>query len=267
MNSKPSFSLAIPSPKAVRGPAVLGAVALAFSLLTVQAAWADPLYEGKVEAVRISVWRFADQAELTTILPGDSLKLNPGQRVILRLFSPKDKNPTGERLYLSAEITLEDDGSENVDLMETDHDKGSAVVQALRRGAGKTATLRYRLLGEVEVARDYQGANTIPVEIAKESPAAAKPPTAKPRLGVTLYEDSYYRGDSETFYEGNADLRYSRIRNDRATSIKVPEGCTVTLYRDTGYRGRIAVLRSDTPELGRTPVGNDAVSSLKVECE
>ncbi len=123
--------------------------------------------------------------------------------------------------------------------------------------------------GELELARASLAEGVIPIEIeaAEVVPPVVEPVAPPPRRGVTLYEDSYYRGDSETIYEDRSDLRFSRIRNDRASSIRVPEGCTATLYRDTGYQGKVAVLRSDTPELERTPVGNDAVSSLKVKCE
>lgn len=251
-------------------PVLLAVAVLAAVLVIAGTSLADS-YEGKVDGVRIAVWRYADKNEIETLVPGDTLKLQPGQRVILRLFSPKDKNPTGERQYLSAEITVEARGSENVELSEANHDKGSASVHALRSGAGKKATLRYRLLGKVEVARDYQAASSIPIEIAEaeDVPAVAPPPSPpaeRQRRGVTLYEDSYFRGDSETFYEDKPDLRYSRIKNDRASSVRVPEGCTAYLYRDSDYKGEMAILRADTAELGNTPVGNDAVSSLKVVC-
>lgn len=249
-------------------------LAVACFLVTVHTALAQraEIYEGKVDGVRIAVRNFADDDENLMLKPGDTLKLEPGQRVQLRPFSPKDENPTGERQYLSAEFTLDGKGSDYVEVVESDRPYGKVVIQARRRGAGKAAAIRYRLLGKLELSKARLAEDVIRIEIAEveevapPAPPAVAPPVP-PRRGVTLYEASYYRGDSETFYEDRPDLRYSRIGNDRASSIKVPEGCTVTLYRDTGYQGRIAILRTDLPELDKTEVGNDAVSSLKIVCQ
>lgn len=247
------------------------ALAAAFFLVTVPTALAQraEIYEGEVDGIRISVRHSATGEEIQSLPPGETLTLEPGERVLLRPFVPNDKNPTGERQYLSAEFSVEAKGSVNIEVVERDPQYGRVVIEARRGGAGKAATLRYRLTGELKLARASLAEGVIPIEIAaaEAAPPVTQPVAPPPRRGVTLYEDSYYRGDSETFYEDSTDLRFGRIRNDRASSVKVPEGCTATLYRDIGYQGKFAVLRSDTPELERTPVGNDAVSSLKVKCE
>lgn len=252
---------------------VLALAVLGLLLASVQAlAEKVKPYEGKIDDIRISVNRSSDKYEFMTLRPGAVLNLNPGQRVMMRLFCPKDKNPTGTRQYLSAEFTVEPAGHDHVDVVETDIEQGKITVQALRRGAGKKATLSYRLVGKVDASHDYLLSGTIPIEIAEAeeatAPTAPTPPTGpRPRRGVTLYEDSYFRGDSETFYEDWPELGGRQIGNDRVSSVRVPEGCTVTLYRDARYRGQSVVLHSDTAELGRTAVGNDSVSSLQVHCE
>lgn len=85
------------------------------------------------------------------------------------------------------------------------------------------------------------------------------------REGVTLYADSSFRGLSEVFTADDPDLRDNPIRNDRASSIKVPPGYAVTLYEGTGYRGRSVTLTHDVPHLADTALGNDQASSLRVE--
>jgi len=261
------------SPRFRNSHYVLAAAVLGLFLVSIQAlAQKVTPWEGKIDGVRISVNRYSDKFEYDILRPGAVLQLNPGQRVFLRTFSPKDENPSGTRQYLSTEYTVEPEGHDNVDVVETDVHQGKIVVQALRRGAGRKATLRYRLVGKVEPSHDYLLTGTIPIEIAEaeaeETPTTPPPPTGpKPRRGVTLYEDSYFRGDSETFYEDWPELGNRQIGNDRASSVRVPEGCTVTLYRDAKYHGQSVVLRSDTAELGRTAVGNDSVTSLQVRCE
>ncbi|MCP4657975.1 MAG: hypothetical protein GY856_21410 [bacterium] len=245
------------------------AAILALSLMVVPPVSAGQRYEGQVDAVRIAVWSLPGRSELTTLAPGDTLSLEPGQRVMLRVIAPAAKNPTGQRQYLSAEFGVER-GVQHVELSEGDRDRGSVVVEALRRGTGKTATLRYTLLGNVEVARRYQASATIEVESAAVESIVATPPEPPPMFeprGVTLYDDSNFRGRSLTLDDDVADLGPTALGNDRVSSVKVPPGCTVTLYGDAHYRGRSATLDQDSADLGRTSVGNDAVSSVRVACD
>jgi hypothetical protein len=87
-----------------------------------------------------------------------------------------------------------------------------------------------------------------------------------PGYGVTLYRDAGYRGASQSFDGGVADLRGSSIGDDEASSVRVPRGCRVLLFSDADYRGTAIELRDDIPDLGRTRIGNDQVSSLRVDC-
>jgi hypothetical protein len=249
-------------------------LAAAFVLVTAHTALAQraDIYEGKIDGVEIAVLNLGVPDQDLKLKPGETLEIAPGQRVQLRPYSPRDGNPTGRRQYLAAEFTLEGQSSDWVDIVETDRPFGKAVIHVRPRGAGHTATIRYRLTGNLELARAGLGQGVIRLAIdehAGVAPPVASPgaPPDAPRRGVTLYEDSLFRGESETIFEDRPDLRYSRIRNDRASSIQVPEGCEVTLYRDTNYQGRVAVLRAHATDLGKTEVGNDAVSSLRIRCD
>ncbi len=267
MNTKMNTGLKTSGPRLFAG-FLSAAAMLAFSLIAVRPVCADQPYEGRVDAVRIAVWSLPAKDEIAALAPGDTLRLEPGEMVMLRLHAPARMNPTGQRQYLSAELSVER-GPKHVTLTQNDPRKGSAVVTALNRGAGKMAVLRYRLLGKVEVGQKYMADATISVKIA---PLPPPPPPSPPevqikRRGVTLYENTHFGGRSEIFYDGDTDLRNNLIGNDRASSIKVPPNCTVTLYGDGDYRGRSVTLHEDTADLGDTGIGNDAVSSLKVRCD
>lgn len=125
------------------------------------------LSEGQVEAVRIAVWDPETKQEILTLIPGETLEIAAGDSIILRIFSPADKNPTLARQYLSAGFSIET-GGERIALREVDAKKGLCVVEALAsRAADKstTATLRYELTGNVTVARKYQERGTVSIVI------------------------------------------------------------------------------------------------------
>jgi len=115
-----------------------------------------------VEGVRVAVWTLPDKNEIASLIPGESVDLEVGDSVMLRVFSPADKNPTGQRLYLSAKFEVEQGGG-RIALTDANTDKGAVVVRA-RRDRGK-ATLRYELLGNVKAQRDYQNRGLVEIQI------------------------------------------------------------------------------------------------------
>lgn len=84
--------------------------------------------------------------------------------------------------------------------------------------------------------------------------------------GVVLFSDTEYRGSQAVFYEDVRDLRPDVFRDDAASSIRVPQGCTVTLYEHPDFRGDEETLVEDDPVLANNRIGNDNVSSLRVRC-
>ncbi|HEV8266961.1 MAG TPA: beta/gamma crystallin-related protein [Thermoanaerobaculia bacterium] len=84
--------------------------------------------------------------------------------------------------------------------------------------------------------------------------------------GVTLFRDRDLEGDGETFARDVPDLAGTRIGARRASSIRVPRGCTAVLYELPGYQGRRTEFHDDDNNLKNTEVGEDTASSLQVDC-
>lgn len=84
--------------------------------------------------------------------------------------------------------------------------------------------------------------------------------------GVVLFEDRDFRGRSAVFYRDQPDLNGSAVGAHRASSIRVPSGCTAFLYSERGFEGvAVRVTRSEH-YLGDTRAGNDRAASLRVDC-
>jgi hypothetical protein len=88
---------------------------------------------------------------------------------------------------------------------------------------------------------------------------------AQLRGGVTLYTDSRFRGQAESFTIDDSDLTDNDVGNDRVSSIRVPAGYRVTLYEHEGFRGRSETFTTDDPDLTDNRIGDNRVSSIRVE--
>lgn len=91
---------------------------------------------------------------------------------------------------------------------------------------------------------------------------------ATPNLGrgVTLYDDTGYRGRSATFHEGSRDLRDTRVGDNRARSVRLDPRCRAILWTGSDFRGDQLVVEDDLDDLSRTRIGFDTVTSVEVEC-
>jgi len=85
-----------------------------------------------------------------------------------------------------------------------------------------------------------------------------------PPGGATLYEDTNYRGQSETFTSDDGYLGDNPIRSDRASSVSVRGPYFTTLYEHPDYGGTPQSFHYDDPDLSDDHIGNDTVSSLRV---
>ena len=85
--------------------------------------------------------------------------------------------------------------------------------------------------------------------------------------GVTLYRDTSFTGVSELFSADAPDLRYSKIGNDHATSVRVSTGCRAKLYQNLNLEGASTEVDADVADLRGSTVGDDSVSSLEVDCD
>jgi hypothetical protein len=256
------------SQRLVRASLSAALVAALVLVCVAPAAAAEP-FVGKVQKIEIAVWELPDKDEVAQLNPGETLNLTPGQPVQVRLYSPRDGNPTGQRQYLRGQWSVKA-APKNLKVTGTDLKKGTMILEALDVGAGRKAILHFELTNDVTLPNKKMAKADIPVAIGPlPTPTLTPRPTETtpaPRLGVTLFSDSNFRGNSQIIYADDADLSNNSIGNDRATSIRVPDGCEATLYRDGNYRGGSAVLRGDASDLSRTAVGNDSVTSIKVTC-
>lgn len=83
---------------------------------------------------------------------------------------------------------------------------------------------------------------------------------------VTLYAESDWRGQSESFDADVADLRRTNIGDRRAHSLRVSDGCTGVLYSQPDFHGDAQEFHHDEPRLERTGFGADRASSLRFYC-
>ena len=81
-------------------------------------------------------------------------------------------------------------------------------------------------------------------------------------VGVTVFEDTNYRGGSSTFREDVPDLRKFNL-NDRISSLRVAPGEMWEACIDIDYGGRCQVFSGYEPDLHRRSGWNDEISSLR----
>ncbi len=104
---------------------------------------------GWVSDAQLAVWELPSRDEIHRLKGGSSFDMAAGETVMLRIFSPRGSNASGERKYLSARIYLSE-GANLAQLRNIDQGKGSAEIQVLPRAAGRTITVNY------DLARSYQ---------------------------------------------------------------------------------------------------------------
>jgi len=132
------------------------------------------------------------------------------------------------------------------------------------RGASVEVTGR---LDDLSVTRlGSRGVSSARVACTGSLGSTGSAPWGAGTRGVTLFRDSGFKGDSETFFSDVPDLSRTRIGARQASSVDVPEGCVAVLFTGTGYSGRSTELRQAHDNLRLADVGNDAVSSLRVDC-
>ena len=132
------------------------------------------------------------------------------------------------------------------------------------RGASVEVTGR---LDDLSVTRlGSRGVSSARVACTGSLGSTGSAPWGAGTRGVTLFRDSGFKGDSETFSSDVSDLSRTRIGARQASSVDVPEGCVAVLFTGTGYSGRSTELRQAHDNLRLADVGNDAVSSLRVDC-
>lgn len=90
----------------------------------------------------------------------------------------------------------------------------------------------------------------IAVTLMTVMPAAAQRERAMGGIGITVYEDTNFRGRNATFRDDVADLRQSGM-NDRIESLEVAPGEMWEVCVDAFFRGRCQVFSEYEPDLRR----------------
>ena len=173
--------------------------AVACGLLVLGAAQAQGpgvLKAGTVSKVEIAVWDSETRDEIAELQLGDTLELEAGQSVILRLYAPKGHGPGDQRNYLAAKLYVQ--GGAGAELSAVDESKGSwQVTAAAKRGV---AEIRYELPDGIEVTRPYMAKGSIKVEVA--APAVIASPEAPAEPAPEAIEMAKAEGIVERLYRG-----------------------------------------------------------------
>ena len=79
---------------------------------------------------------------------------------------------------------------------------------------------------------------------------------------ATLYEENYYAGVKLDLDEGEGDIHHN---NDKVSSIRVRQGCTLTAYHNMGMTNSMFSLSEDVEFLEGDE--NDNMSSYRCICD
>jgi hypothetical protein len=92
-------------------------------------------------------------------------------------------------------------------------------------------------------------------------PCAAQPARGMGGIGITVFEDSNYRGDNATFRNDEPDLRRARF-DDRISSLQVAPGEVWEVCEGRNYQPPCQVFSGNEPNLDRRN-WNDRIGSLR----
>ncbi|MCB1056751.1 MAG: hypothetical protein KDD11_14715 [Acidobacteria bacterium] len=243
------------------------AAALAAGLFSVPVP-AAAQQEPAIAELRIAIQDMATKQQRGYVNPGDTLELRVGERVRLRMVAIPAAGNRAPR-YPSARFS-ELAGGGRIALSRVDAREGSAILEAVSTqhsgNPGATTLVRYELLDNVNIRKGLlQG--TITVVVTDRQAVVPEPPAQRPeRLGVTLFEHQGFRGRSETFFDDDPRLNDNLIRQDAASSIRVPRGCQVIVFSEPNYEGARTLFTEDVYDLRGSRVGNDTASSIQVDC-
>lgn len=216
-----------------------------------------------IDRLEIVVLSLPDHKDVAHVRPGDTLEIEEGQTVRLRMSAiPARLNPR----WPSTRFELES-GHRVVSVEGANEEVGNITITGLRDSRGD-AVIRFVITDSLNMAKEMR---TGSIRVHVRPPAPPPPPPYQPPSvgfsGFILYEDEDFRGRSQNFTSAQvSDLEGTEIGRDRASSIRVEPGCRVTLFEDRGFHGRSAVLTSDSEDLGHTPIGNDRASSFTLDC-
>jgi hypothetical protein len=116
--------------------------------------------------MRVAVWTPREHSESALLRDGETLRLEQGQTVILRVVAPEKFNRVDERVYLAARYTVER-GEERVTLNDADVQKGWVELTARegRWSRNDPVVVRWELAERVLLERTELERGSLRVEI------------------------------------------------------------------------------------------------------
>ena len=123
---------------------------------------------GKVSDVALAVWELPSRNEVDRVRRGGTFSMAAGETRMLRIFSPRGSNPSGERAYLSARINLHE--GRGAELREVDFLRGTAILEISPSSTARELTIGYDLGRNYDAPGLYHGTFTVRVEDRGSSP-------------------------------------------------------------------------------------------------
>lgn len=130
----------------------------------------------RVSELRIGLQDMKTKADLGYVQPGETLELEVGDRVRLRMVAVVGGQWRAPRYPSAAFAVLA--GSDKMNISQVDREQGSAVIEATRATGGRDALVSYEILDQLDI-RPGLVKGTITVRIGG-TPAAAPAPTPAP---------------------------------------------------------------------------------------
>ena len=120
----------------------------------------------RIVDIRVAVWTPREHSESALLGDGQTLRLEQGQTVILRVVAPDKTNPASERVYLAARYSVER-GDDRVSLHDADIQKGWVELTASQgaRGRREPVVVRWELAEHVLLENAGLARGSIRVEV------------------------------------------------------------------------------------------------------
>ena len=157
-----------------------------------------------IEDIRVAIWTPREHSETALLSDGQTLRLEQGQTVILRVVAPDKTNPASERVYLAARYSVER-GEDRVSLHDADVQKGwvELTASAGRQGRREPVVVRWELAERVLLEQAGLARGSIRVEVEPGPHRYGEEAVAELYRGILLREpDSGARSWTERVSRG-----------------------------------------------------------------
>jgi len=180
----------------------------------------------RIQDIRVAVWTPREHSESALLSDGQTLRLEQGQTVILRVVAPAKSNPVPERVYLAARYGVER-GDDRVSLQAVDIQKGWVELTARegRWDRRDPVVVRWELAENVLLAEPGLARGAIRVEIEPGPFRYGEEAVAELYRGILLREpDAGARGWVERVSRGGYEellAAAQAIAESRESEIEV----------------------------------------------